>query len=79
MALTKADIIKAIQGQCGYSKTKSAGVAENLLAIIINTLTSGEDLMVSGFGRFCVKSKNERRGRNPATGDALMLRSRKGD
>jgi len=77
MALTKSDIIMAIQRQSDYSKNKSAEVAENLLAIIKNTLASGEDLMVSGFGRFCVKSKNQRRGRNPATGDALMLRPRK--
>ena len=77
MALTKSDIIMAIQRQSDYSKNKSIEVAENLLAIIKNTLASGEDLMVSGFGRFCVKSKNQRRGRNPATGDALMLRPRK--
>lgn len=77
MTLTKADIITAIQRQSDYSKNKSAEVAENLLAIIKNTLASGEDLMVTGFGRFCVMSKNERRGRNPATGDALMLRPRK--
>ena len=77
MVLTKTDIITAIQRQSDYSKNKSAEVAENLLAIIKKTLASGEDLMISGFGRFCVKSKKQRRGRNPATGDALMLKPRK--
>lgn len=37
-----------------------------------NTLASGEDILISGFGKFCVKRKSERRGRNPVTGDDLM-------
>ncbi len=77
MTLTKADIITAIQRQSDYPKNKSVAVVENLLAIIKKSLASGEDLMISGFGRFCVKSKRQRKGRNPATGDTLMLRPRK--
>ncbi|SPD76198.1 Integration host factor subunit alpha (fragment) [uncultured Desulfobacterium sp.] len=48
-----------------------------LLEIIKRTLEQGEDVMVSGFGKFCIKAKKERRGRNPATGDDLMLDPRK--
>lgn len=77
MTLTKADIIAAIQRQSDYPKNKSKAVVENLLAIIKKSLASGEDLMISGFGRFCVKSKGQRKGRNPATGDTLMLRPRR--
>jgi integration host factor subunit alpha len=40
-------------------------------------LENGEDVLISGFGKFCVKSKNARKGRNPATGEDLMLGSRR--
>jgi integration host factor subunit alpha len=75
--LTKADIISAIQTENGYSLQKSAETVETILEIIKSTLESGEDVLVSGFGKFCVKDKRERRGRNPATGDDLMLPARK--
>lgn len=77
MALTKADIIKAIAEQNGYTKNKSIKTVEALLEIIKRALASGEDVLVSGFGRFCVKEKKERRGRNPATGNDLMLAPRR--
>jgi integration host factor subunit alpha len=48
-----------------------------LLELVEKTLESGEDVLISGFGKFCVKQKEERKGRNPATGDDLMLGSRK--
>jgi integration host factor subunit alpha len=75
--LTKADIISAIQTENGYSLQKSAETVETILETIKSTLESGEDVLVSGFGKFCVKDKRERRGRNPATGDDLMLPARK--
>ena len=75
--LTKADTISAIQTENGYSLQKSADTVETILEIIKSTLESGEDVLVSGFGKFCVKDKRERRGRNPATGDDLMLPARK--
>jgi integration host factor subunit alpha len=50
---------------------------ESLLELVEKTLESGEDVLVSGFGKFCVKQKKERKGRNPATGQDLMLGSRK--
>ncbi|MEE8540885.1 MAG: integration host factor subunit alpha [Desulfobacterales bacterium] len=76
MALTKNDIVSSVHG-LGYGKKKSVDIIETLLDIIKNTLADGNDLLVSGFGKFCIKNKNKRRGRNPATGADLMLKERK--
>ncbi|MEJ2657647.1 MAG: integration host factor subunit alpha [Desulfobacterales bacterium] len=77
MTLTKIQIVESIQNQTGFPKNKSSEIVETLLEIIKKTLSSGEDVLVSGFGKFCVKEKRERKGRNPATGDDLMLKPRK--
>jgi len=77
MALTKADIIDVVAEQNGFPKNRSSEIVEHLLEIIKGTLESGEDVLVSGFGKFCVKEKRERKGRNPATGDSMMLAPRK--
>ena len=75
--LTKAKIIEKISVGNGYTKHQATKVVETFLEIIKSTLESGEDVLVSGFGKFCVKQKEERRGRNPATGGDMMLPSRK--
>lgn len=77
MTLTKAQIVESVQNQSGFSKRKSSEIVETLLEIIKSTLASGEDVLVSGFGKFCVNEKKARRGRNPATGEDMMLASRK--
>jgi integration host factor subunit alpha len=77
MALTKADIIESVHQQLGFPKKQSNEVVEQLIEIIKSTLASGEDVLVSGFGKFCVNDKKERRGRNPATGDSMILRPRR--
>ena len=77
MALTKADIIQNITQETGLPKNKSLNVVEQLLEIMKGALASGDDVLISGFGKFCVKEKSERRGRNPATGDSLMLPARR--
>jgi integration host factor subunit alpha len=77
MAFTKADLIKEVSDRNGFSKKKSSETVASLLEIIKSTLTSGEDVLISRFGKFCVKQKAERRGRNPATGGDMMLRQRK--
>lgn len=77
MALTKADIINAVQVEEGLTKQQSTEIIEALIEIIKSTLETGEDVLVSGFGKFCVREKNERKGRNPATGNDLMLSPRK--
>ena len=77
MTLIKADLIDSIYNRFDFSKAKSAQAVESLLATIKNTLANGEDVLISGFGKFILMKKRERRGRNPQTGDDLMLRSRK--
>ena len=77
MTLTNDSIINKIYSQCGLSKTKSVKAVEFLLETIKKTLESGEDVLISSFGKFCVKEKNERRGRNPQTGEDLPLRARR--
>ncbi|MFC1811279.1 integration host factor subunit alpha [Thermodesulfobacteriota bacterium] len=76
MALTKAQIRDAIQDQLGLPKSKSTELIETFLELIKKTLEGGDDLLISGFGKFCVKNKRERRGRNPATGQDMMLAKR---
>jgi integration host factor subunit alpha len=77
MTLTKADIVEAIVEQIGFTKNHSSEIVETLLELIKSTLESGEDVLISGFGKFCVKEKETRRGRNPATGEAMMLPARR--
>ncbi len=77
MTLTKIQIVESIHNQIGLPKNRSTEIVETLLEVIKSTLASGEDVLISNFGKFCVKEKAERKGRNPATGDDLMLESRK--
>ena len=77
MTLTKANIVEAVAKQIGYPKNQSIEMIETLLEIVKQTSESGEDVLVSGFGKFCVKEKHERRGRNPATGEDMMLEPRR--
>ena len=77
MTLTKAHIVQALAEQNGYPKRQSFDTIETLLEIIKRTLESGEDVMISGLGKFCVKEKKQRRGRNPATGQDMMLDPRR--
>jgi integration host factor subunit alpha len=77
MALTKADIINAVQVEEGLTKQQGTEIIETLIEIMKSTLETGEDVLISGFGKFCVREKSERKGRNPATGNDLMLSPRK--
>jgi integration host factor subunit alpha len=77
MALTKKQIIEEVMHRNGFTKKKSTETVEILLELIKRSLESGEDVLISGFGKFCVSEKKERMGRNPATGEAMMLERRK--
>ena len=77
MALTKEKIINSIYNQVGLSKSQSRIVVERLLEIIKETLRKGNNILISGFGKFEVKEKAERRGRNPQTTEDLQLRARR--
>ncbi|MBW1940359.1 MAG: integration host factor subunit alpha [Deltaproteobacteria bacterium] len=77
MTLTKTQITESIRQRLDFSKNESSDVIESLLEIIKDTLENGEDVMISGFGKFCVTGKKERKGRNPATGDDMILPKRR--
>jgi len=71
--LTKAHIINAMAESNGFTRKKSIEAVEILLELIKQSLESGDDVMISGFGRFCEKEKAKRRGRNPTTGKDMRL------
>jgi integration host factor subunit alpha len=77
MALTKAQMVKVNSKQNGFSLKQSSEIIETLLELIKKTLASGDEVMISNFGKFCIKEKKSRRGRNPATGEDMMLKPRK--
>ena len=73
MSLTKDDIVKALAKENGYLRNQAGELIETLIELIKSSLTSGDDVLISGFGKFCVKEKRERRGRNPVTGKDMIL------
>jgi integration host factor subunit alpha len=77
MAFTKLSLIEAVMAQTGFTKKRSTEIVATLLELMKRSLEAGDDIMVSGFGRFCVRAKHQRRGRNPATGQDMMLPPRK--
>ncbi len=77
MSITKAHLADSIRKQIGLPKNQSIQAVESILEIIKKILENGEDVLITGFGKFYVKEKGERRERNPATGEDLMLGSRR--
>ena len=77
MALTKAQIVEALFARGGFTKIQSAQVIDTLFELIKQSLQNGEDILISGFGKFSVQEKQARRGRNPKTGKAITLAPRK--
>ena len=77
MTLTKASIIETVSAENGWTQKQSSEYVDLLIEIMKNTLISGEDLLVSGFGKFSVKEKRERKGRNPATDEDMILPARR--
>ena len=77
LAITKADIARKIADDCGFIKAEAAEMVEKLLEIVKASLIAGEDVKISGFGKWNVKSKRARRGRNPQTGEEVLLDARR--
>jgi integration host factor subunit alpha len=77
MALTKNSLAEAIQNQNDVLLKQARSAVDSLLEIMKRTLASGENVMISGFGKFEVKEKAARKGRNPATGGELLLAPRR--
>jgi integration host factor subunit alpha len=77
MTVSKTTIANLIQDQLGFSNKQSYELVETLLEIMKKSLESGDDVMVSGFGKFSVKEKKIRKGRNPSTGESMILDARR--
>jgi integration host factor subunit alpha len=77
VSLTKDDIVEAFAKETGFPKNQSTEIVETLLELIKKTLESGDDVLVSGFGKFRVREKKARKGRNPATGENMILDPRR--
>ena len=77
MTLTKDHIVASIRNHLGVSKFESTRIVESVLEIVKTSLTNGDDVLISGFGKFTVRQKATRRGRNPQTGEDLTLGPRK--
>jgi len=76
MTLTKDVLIKDV-AKIGFTKKESFQMVEALFQTIKASLQRGEDVLISGYGKFCVKDKRDRRGRNPQTGEDLTLGARR--
>ncbi len=77
MALTKTIIAERIQDQLNLSRTEAYDIMEKFIELFKETIENGEDIMISGFGKFCVNEKKARKGRNPATDEEMILPARR--
>jgi integration host factor subunit alpha len=77
MTLTKKDMVDAVQDELGLPGKRCFDIVETLLEILKRTMEEGESVLIRGFGKFYVNEKKERRGRNPATGEVMMLEPRR--
>lgn len=75
--VTRADLAEAVYQAVGLSRTDSADLVERVLDMISDALVAGENVKLSSFGSFQVRSKNERIGRNPKTGEEVPILPRK--
>jgi integration host factor subunit alpha len=76
-SVTKAEIVEQIYERVGFSKKEAAELVEKVFEIMKETLAEGEKVKVSGFGNFVVREKNARKGRNPQTGQEILLDARR--
>ncbi len=77
MTCTKTTIVERIAEKINQTPSEAKDTIEHLLEIMKSTLASGEDVMISGFGKFQVNEKASRKGRNPATDEEMMLKKRR--
>jgi len=77
MTLTKVHIVEELFAKGGFTKAQSAQIIDTLFELIKRTLENGEDVLISGLGKFSVKEKQPRKGRNPQTGEPMKLPAKK--
>jgi integration host factor subunit alpha len=75
--MTKADIVERVAEKCGITKKESINMVESVFSIIKSTLEDGDYIKIAGFGKFETKNKHERKGRNPQTGETLIIEARR--
>lgn len=75
--MTKADLVESIYEKIGFSKKESSDIVEMIFDLIKETLEKGEKIKISGFGNFLVRDKKPRMGRNPQTGEEIMITARR--
>lgn len=75
--MTKADIVERVAECCGFTKKDAIDMVDSVFSILKNTLEDGEDIKISGFGKFEVKTKRARKGRNPQTGESIVIEARR--
>ncbi len=75
--VTRMDLAEAVYHKVGLTRTEAANLVEQVLSEICDTLVRGEDVKLSGFGNFVVRSKGERVGRNPKTGVEVPIEKRR--
>jgi integration host factor subunit alpha len=76
MAMTKAELVSIVCEKCAFTRQESVDIVERVFEIIKGTLEKGEKVKISGFGNFMVRKKRPRKGRNPQTGDEMMISGR---
>ena len=77
MTITKAHIVENLFAKNLFTKGESAQIIETLFELVKQSLHYGDDVLISGFGKFSVNEKNQRRGRIPQSGQPMTLRPRK--
>lgn len=75
--MTKAEIVEKVSTKTGFTKREAQDLVESVFCVLKKTLESGEDVKISGFGKFEVKQKKDRKGRNPQTGEAITIEARR--
>ena len=75
--MTKADIIEKVKNRIGGKRKNSQDLVESVFELLKTTLESGENVKIAGFGKFEVKQKKDRRGRNPQTGESITIKARR--
>jgi integration host factor subunit alpha len=75
--MTKADIVERIYEKVGFSKKEATDVVESIFELLKGRLEQGEKVKVSGFGNFVINTKRPRKGRNPQTGEEIIISGRR--
>jgi integration host factor subunit alpha len=77
MGMTKADIVERIYEKVGFSKKEATDVVESIFEIMKTRLEESEKVKISGFGNFAINEKRPRKGRNPQTGETIVISGRR--